>query len=308
MSSTRRVVVILGAGGTLGTAISRTLAREPKTDLVLSDLSEQALRETVAALPAGPDAAEVVTAPADVSDFGQVEAVVKRAVDRFGRLDVLISNAGVLSPNGRIHNLDTGEWERAFRVNVLGPVHGIRAAVPVMRAQRSGSIILTASVAGMTAWSHSSPYCVTKAGVIQLAKVAAVEYARDHIRVNCVCPGTFLSAMHAGPAGRSDGRHRGQAPARPRAGRRPRRRLLLPGQRRRPVDDRLGHRGGRRLRRPLASGLAALDSSLAALAAATLPLSGRLRRPGQRLRRPLTDGPGPPGQTASPGSPARRAP
>ena len=83
-------------------------------------------------------------------------------------------------------------------VNVLGPVHGIRAAVPVMRAQRSGSIILTASVAGMTAWSHSSPYCVTKAGVIQLAKVAAVEYARDHIRVNCVCPGTFLSAMHAG--------------------------------------------------------------------------------------------------------------
>ena len=198
MNSTRRVVVILGAGGTLGTAISRTLAREPKTDLVLSDLSEQALRETVAALPAGPDAAEVVTAPADVSDFGQVDAVVKRAVDRFGRLDVLISNAGILSPNGRIHNLATDDWERAFRVNVLGPVHGIRAAVPVMRAQQSGSIILTASVAGMTAWSHSSPYCVTKAGVIQLAKVAAVEYARDHIRVNCVCPGTFLSAMHAG--------------------------------------------------------------------------------------------------------------
>jgi meso-butanediol dehydrogenase / (S,S)-butanediol dehydrogenase / diacetyl reductase len=198
MSSTRRVVVILGAGGTLGTAISGTLAREPKTDLVLSDLSEQALRETVATLPAGPEAAEVVTAPADVSDFGQVEAVVKRAVDRFGRLDVLISNAGILSPNGRIHNLGTADWERAFRVNVLGPVHGIRAAVPVMRAQQSGSIILTASVAGMTAWSHSSPYCVTKAGVIQLAKVAAVEYARDHIRVNCVCPGTFLSAMHAG--------------------------------------------------------------------------------------------------------------
>jgi meso-butanediol dehydrogenase / (S,S)-butanediol dehydrogenase / diacetyl reductase len=201
MDSTRRVVVILGAGGTLGTAISRQLAREPKTDLVLSDLSEQALRETVAALPAGTEAAEaaeVVTGTADVSDFAQVEAVVKRAVDRFGRLDVLISNAGILSPSGRVHNLDTAEWERAFRVNVLGPVHGIRAAVPVMRAQQSGSIILTASVAGMTAWSHSSPYCVTKAGVIQLAKVTAVEYARDHIRVNCVCPGTFLSAMHEG--------------------------------------------------------------------------------------------------------------
>jgi NAD(P)-dependent dehydrogenase (short-subunit alcohol dehydrogenase family) len=67
-----------------------------------------------------------------------------------------------------------------------------------MRAQRSGSVILTASVAGLTAWSHSGPYCVTKAGVIELAKVAAVEYARDGIRVNCVCPGTFLSAIHEG--------------------------------------------------------------------------------------------------------------
>ncbi len=196
METARRVIAILGAGGTLGAALSRTLAAEPDTDLVLSDLSEEALAEAGSALSAS--AGGVAAVRADVSDFDQVERVVKHAVDRFGRLDVLISNAGVLSPNGRIHNLGAEDWERAFRINVLGPVNGIRAAVPVMRAQRSGSIILTASVAGMTAWSHSSPYCVTKAGVIQLAKVAAVEYARDGIRVNCVCPGTFLSAMHAG--------------------------------------------------------------------------------------------------------------
>jgi NAD(P)-dependent dehydrogenase (short-subunit alcohol dehydrogenase family) len=196
MDSARRVIVILGAGGTLGSAISRQFAGEPDTALVLSDLREAALHETIAGLPATDTPVEAVTA--DVSDFDQVAAVVKSATDRFGRLDVLISNAGILSPNGRIHNLDTQEWERAFRVNVLGPVNGIRAAVGAMRPQRSGSIILTASVAGMTAWSHSSPYCVTKAGVIQLAKVAAVEYARDNIRVNCVCPGTFLSTMHEG--------------------------------------------------------------------------------------------------------------
>jgi 3-oxoacyl-[acyl-carrier protein] reductase len=196
MASARRVIAILGAGGTLGTALTQRLAAEPDTDLMLSDLSEDALaqaRDSLAEAAGG-----VATAAADVSDFAAVENVVSRAVDRFGRLDVLISNAGVLAPNGRIHNLAAEDWERSFRINVLGPVNGIKAAAPVMRAQRSGSIILTASVAGLTAWSHSSPYCVTKAGVIQLAKVAAVEYARDGIRVNCVCPGTFLSAMHEG--------------------------------------------------------------------------------------------------------------
>jgi len=186
MSEHRRVVAITGAGGTLGAALTQQFSGEPGTDLVVSD---------IAPLPdVGGDVESMV---ADVSEFAPVEAVVARAVERFGRLDVLISNAGVLSPNGRIHNLTTEDWERAFRVNVLGAVHGIKAAVPVMRAQQSGSIILTASVSGLTAWSHAAPYCATKAAVIQLAKVAAVEYARDGIRVNCVCPGTFESGIHA---------------------------------------------------------------------------------------------------------------
>jgi 3-oxoacyl-[acyl-carrier protein] reductase len=192
----RRVVVVTGAGGALGTAISARLAGEPDTDVVLSDVSRAALDDAVAGLP--DQRGTIETALADVGDADQVRRVVDLAVERFGRLDVLVSNAGVLSPNGRIHNLATEDWERAFHVNVLGAVNGITAAVAVMRPQKTGSIVLTASVSGLTAWSHAAPYCATKAAVIQLAKVAAVEYARDGIRVNCVCPGTFRSSIHDG--------------------------------------------------------------------------------------------------------------
>jgi meso-butanediol dehydrogenase / (S,S)-butanediol dehydrogenase / diacetyl reductase len=196
MTVTHRVVAIIGAGGALGAAVAQRIAGEPATDLMLSDVSAASLEATVAGVASADGAVETMLA--DVSDYDQVEAVITRAVERFGRLDVLISNAGILSPNGRIHNLRTEDWERSFRVNLLGAANGIRAAVGVMRPQHAGSIIVTASVSGLTAWSHAAPYCATKAAVIQLAKVAAVEYARDGIRVNCVCPGTFRSAIHDG--------------------------------------------------------------------------------------------------------------
>src|SRR5262249_10558706 len=105
VSTDRRVVAITGAGGSLGAALSACFAGEAHTDVVLSDVDEAALAASIAGLPATRGAVETVLA--DVSDFDAVVAVAARAVDAFGRLDVMIANAGVLSPNGRIHNLTT---------------------------------------------------------------------------------------------------------------------------------------------------------------------------------------------------------
>ena len=214
MTQSRRVVVITGAGGALGAALSATFAGEPDTDVVLSDVSATSLDATVAGLPDGTGSVETVLA--DVSDVGQVEAVVARAVERFGRLDVLISNAGVLAPNGRIHNLATEDWQRAFRINVMGAVNGIRAAVPVMRAQKSGSIVLTASVAGLTAWSHARPVLRDEgrrdfAGEGRSSRVRARRHP-GQLRVSRHVP---FGDPRTPPAG-GDRRDRGEAPARAR--------------------------------------------------------------------------------------------
>jgi 3-oxoacyl-[acyl-carrier protein] reductase len=143
---------------------------------VLSDVSDASLARRRAL----PDATRRSRPCADVSEIEQVEAVVAPRSSASGarRADQQRRRARAQRPHPQPHHRGLGA---RFRINVLGAVNGIRAAVPVMREQQSGSIILTASVAGMTAWSHAAPYCATKAAVISLAKVAAVEYARDGI-------------------------------------------------------------------------------------------------------------------------------
>jgi NAD(P)-dependent dehydrogenase (short-subunit alcohol dehydrogenase family) len=190
---TARTIVLTGAAGALGAALARRFAGEPDVNLAVADIDARGLDDLVAELPA-----TVAAIPTDVSDQGAVDALIDEAVARFGRLDVMINNAGMLSPNARMHNLTADDWERAWRVNLMGVVHGITAAVRVMRPQGGGAIVSTASVAGMTAFPYAAPYCAAKAAIIEVTKVAAVEYARDGIRVNCVCPGAFRSQMHDG--------------------------------------------------------------------------------------------------------------
>ncbi|MBV9659814.1 MAG: SDR family oxidoreductase [Acidimicrobiales bacterium] len=197
MSLDGSVVVLTGSAGALGSALARRFA-EVGCAVVLSDVNRSALDTQVAGLGKEFPSVEVTSLSVDVGDPQQMENLIQHAQDAFGRVDVMINNAGVLNSNGRIHNLPPEDWQKTIHVNLMGAVNGIASAVRSMRPRGVGSIINTASAAGLTAWPYASAYGATKAAVIHLTRIAAVEYARDGIRVNCVCPGTFRSAIHDG--------------------------------------------------------------------------------------------------------------
>jgi NAD(P)-dependent dehydrogenase (short-subunit alcohol dehydrogenase family) len=189
-----KVIALTGAAGSLGAALAARFLAEGAELLVLGDIDQDRVESLAASL--GDRGLGLAT---DVTDAASVDSLVAAATARAGRLDVMVNNAGVLNPNGRIHNLTDADWERVIAVNLMGTVHGIRAAIKVMRGQSTGgAIVNTASAAGLTAWPYVAPYAATKAAVIHLTRVAAVEYAKERIRCNCVCPGTFLSQIHEG--------------------------------------------------------------------------------------------------------------
>ena len=189
-------VLVTGAARGLGLAIAERFLLDGVDTLVLADLDGADLDTAAASL--NPGAAKILTVPMDVSNRDAVVAGVDSMVTQSGRLDVLVNNAGVLSPNGRLHNLTVDDWARCLNINVMGTVNGIFAAVPHMRKAGGGSIVNTASVAGITPFPYAGPYSASKAAIISVTKCAALEYARDRIRVNCVCPGTFKSHIHEG--------------------------------------------------------------------------------------------------------------
>ncbi|MDQ6692451.1 MAG: SDR family NAD(P)-dependent oxidoreductase, partial [Candidatus Dormibacteraeota bacterium] len=197
MSVAGKAVAITGAAGSLGSALAVAFAKAGAAVVAIGDLDAGRLEPVAAAIEAA--GARALTIRLDVTNASAMDEFVEAARSGVGRLDVMINNAGVLNANGRIHNITDAEWRRVIDVNLMGTVNGLRAAVQAMRRQESGgSIVNTASAAGISAWAYAAPYSATKAAVIQLTKVAAVEYARERVRVNCVCPGTFLSNIHEG--------------------------------------------------------------------------------------------------------------
>ncbi len=184
-----KCVVITGASAGIGAAAARAfVGAGAKVVLVARNLAKvQAL-----AAELGPQTRAITC---DVGDFGQVQAAVQTAVDWAGRLDVLVNNAGVITPIAHLSDADPAEWARAMDTNLRGVFHGMRAAIPQMRAQGTGTIITVSSGAAVNPMEGWSAYCASKAGALMLTRVGHLEEAAHGLRILGLSPGTVATNM-----------------------------------------------------------------------------------------------------------------
>jgi 2-keto-3-deoxy-L-fuconate dehydrogenase len=188
-----QVAVVTGGGSGIGAATCRAFA-EQGARVVVAELSEDGGRQVAQDLG---DAA--LFWRTDVTDLTSVQAAVAAAVERFGRLDVLVNNAGIAHV-GSVQETEASDWSRLIAVNMTGVFHGSRAAVDQMLGQdpSGGVIINIASVAGLVGIARRFAYCATKGAVIAMTRQLAVEYVKQGIRCNAICPGTVFSPFVEG--------------------------------------------------------------------------------------------------------------
>ena len=184
-----KVVAITGASRGIGAAAARVFAQAgAKVALLARNRGEiDALAAEI-----GPAA---LALRCDVADWTSVQRVVAPTVQHFGRLDVLINNAGAIEPIARLADAEPGAWGRGIDVNLKGVFHGMRAAIPVMRAQGGGTIITVSSGAARNAYEGWSSYCAGKAGALMLTQAAHLEEGPHGIRVLGLSPGTVATDM-----------------------------------------------------------------------------------------------------------------
>ncbi len=187
-----RSVVITGAGSGIGRATALLFGSEGAR-LVLGDINADAVTATAQRVEAAGGTA--VAQRCDVSSEQDVQALIERATGIHGRLDVIFNNAGIEGPSARLADHTLEQWQQVLSVNLTGVFLGMKYAIPVMAQQEGGSIINTASVAGLVGWHGGAAYSATKAAVVNLTRTASLEYAKHGVRINCICPGVIQTAM-----------------------------------------------------------------------------------------------------------------
>ena len=192
MNLTNQVAVVTGAGQGIGKASALALAAAG-AHVVVADISGQTADETADAITSLQRRALAV--PADVGDLGDIDRMVRRAVEAFGQIDILVNNAGV-TRRADIMELTEEDWDRIHRVNAKGVFFCLQRVAREMIPRRSGRIINIASIAGKGyEGTSNAAYAASKGAVISLTKTAAQQLGRHNINVNSVCPGVTRTAL-----------------------------------------------------------------------------------------------------------------
>jgi 2-hydroxycyclohexanecarboxyl-CoA dehydrogenase len=193
-----KIAVVTGAARGLGRGIADRLASEGAT-VVVTDVNAEGAQQAASEI-----GGSAVGLGCDVSDYGSVEAMVADVKERFGRIDVLVNNAGwdLAAP---FLDLDRDVWPRIIGINLYGVLNTSKAVLPVMAEQGSGSVVNISSDAGRVGSSGEAVYSAAKGGVIAFTKSAARELARKQVRVNVICPGPSDTQLFAEFAGDNQG-------------------------------------------------------------------------------------------------------
>ena len=188
-----RVAIVTGASSGIGQATAKLFAQEGAKVVIAARTSERLGRVAGQISQLGGDC---LALPTDISQPHQVEQLVQRTVDRFGRIDILLNNAGALPAPGPLVDMEEAEWDKVFSVNTKGVYWTVRCVWPLMEKQGNGVIINTASVIAFKGVAGMAAYCGSKAAVVMLTRALALEGAPLGIRVNCVCPGFIDTPMN----------------------------------------------------------------------------------------------------------------